>query len=677
MKKKDLYALKSEELVWGEGDDGRVARIFTHRETRKGKQGSLFIIIELSSPSQDGDILVHSLASAFIEGYRTSPGAHEEAFEEALVRTNILLKNMARETTASWLGCLHIILGLWTKKVFLFSAVGSPLLLLLREGVVSEIGKTEKTKEQRNAFEHVFTGAVAENDVLVLLTPGLLEIFPTENLTHILIKYNTFPLEKLEKLLRENRRTVDVLFALLLLHVQKTERKKQERVSVPRAGVAQNLKPDRLVFLSLPRARSHALLLVRSIFFSLKKIDSSRLPALILSPSRIRSILSQYVRFPRYGHITKTGVRLFAAKILSAPRLTRTALLIPLLLITGAVFWITFHDGPRNKEELTDSLQQIESHVAQAENALIFRDKARARTNLSEARLLLSSISSAFSSSDPRLTNLAKKIDGLEDTMLGTIVIEEPKVLWKITNNLGAAPRYLFSNNGKLFAYSDATATMYVKDGEVEKLVFLPDGELRENTPSVFLYSSQRFISFVPGSGMRIFDPATESHDRLDGPLPPQEFDVKDIGSYQEYLYFLGGNGVILKYRLRDSRLVFSEEWTKEPIPLSSAPSFAIDGSIYVTSVENKILKLSNGTVSGNWELPPRFSEGKIIASKDMTYVYLVDRDDSSLLKFSKNGEVLNRYQSPRFNDLTDAIINEAQNKAYLLNDFTVYEIDL
>lgn len=628
MAKANRHAVETEQMVWHAKDDGRIARIFAHREKRKGKHGNLYIVAEISSPSQDAETILHALASSTIEGYHTSHETKEGAFEDAIMRANILLKKMARETTSSWWGSLHVVVALYAKGVLLFSTIGSPLVLLSRTGEVNEISKPQKDGGEITMFENVFTGTLVKDDILLIGTRGLLEIFLTENLKNIISRYEGLPLSKLERLLEERREKIDALFAVLVFRIR---------------GEEDGARDD---------ARKHAVPLLKTAFTYGKALGEL---GRTLRPLRVP------VRVP--------------AVHLATIRHVPIIVIIPIVLIASAVLLRALGDT-NNREDFASVIHEIQSDIGDAENALIFKDKTLARKYIEEARLLLANISSKNASGE-ELTEITKKLKNLEDDLIGTVVIQDPKVAWEITNNLGSPPRYFFISHGKLFAYSDATATMYTK-GVTEKLIFLPVLGPAKTTPSVFRASSGLFLSYVPEKGMRTFNPDTETHRTLENvPHVPEEFEVADIASYRDYVYLLGTNGSILKYRLRDTGLVFVEDWLKNAIPASSTPSFAIDGSIYVTGEQNRILKLTNGIVSQTWELPFEAAGGTLISSDELAYVYLLNRSTYSIVKISKNGEVVNVYQSPRFDNLNDMAVDETQNKAYVLNGFTVYEIDL
>ncbi len=629
----------TEQLIWHSRDDGRIAKIFAHNITRKNRQSNLYIIAEISSPSQDGELLINSLASSVRKAYSESRESAEAAFEDAITQANILIKNMANQTTNTWFGNLHIIVSLAHAGGFFFSTLGEPSLLLLRSGKINEVTKRTKTKEEHTSFNNVFSGNLEEGDVVLMTTPGLLEIFPVENLGHILDRYQGFPVKKLEKLLEENRANIDALFASLAIRIQKRPQEAAQVLSHPSSYAARTVHTKLSVFGTLLNLRPDLLRLISQFTRSFAR----RAPA--VSPRR-----------PPLPKI-------------------RPLLIFPVLLLLtlGTWYGLRDHEPKINTNEI---INEIRTKMETAENALIFHDNDLAGENILEAKLLLAKISMGSSISQ-EIQGLEQSLNQLQDQALGTIIIEDPELVWEIKNNLGASPQNFFISGNTFFAYSGETATMYSK-GDAEKLIFLPVTNREIQAPGVFFAPRNIFLSYIAGEGLRAFDPARETH-RLIGNISniPQDFEVADVSYYNDYLYLLSSGGIILKYRFSDTGLAFVGEWLKEPLSISSSPSFAIDGSIYVAGGESDVLELANGTISQRWNLPVDIYDAHVVASRDLKYIYIINRGNSSVLKLSKGGEILNQYQSPKFNDLNDIFVDESRNKGYVLSGFKVYEIDL
>lgn len=646
MRRTNKNKVVTEHLVWQDRNDGRVAKVFVHNVSRRNKRGSLYIVTEVSCPSQDGDTLINTIVPAVVKGYTDSQESHEVALEDAITRANIVLKNMEHETTSTWFGNLHMVIGLLAGQKLYFSTIGNPEVLLMRNGKIGGITKTAK-EESTLYFKNVSSGELVEEDNILVYTPGLLEIFPLENLMRIIEQYEGFPASKFELLLEENRGRVNALFALVSFRCKK------------RSG---QIASDQA-----PLIRSAKNSLIRTPFDALSHIIKTLLTAVKNITGVSLSIVQKAnIGFPVLNHNIQK-------KQISHPWRALAVILI-LSLLVGV--WNIFRDHGTETADMSVLVDETQKKIEAAENALIFNDKGLASKNILDARLLLARVSQSDTDS-VEVNNLKKATEELEDKIFGTVIVEDPKLVWEIKNNLGSPPTDLFISGNKFFAYNETQLVIYSK-GDVEKLIFLPVSSRSSLAPGIFMKPQNRFFIYASENGMLSFNPVTEKYEDIGSALAvPENFDTLDISYYHDYVYLLGSGDTIIKYLLANNGLQYIGEWFEEPIPLSSITSFAVDGSIYVAGKGGTILKLANGKVLQEWKIPVDPSEIKISASEDLDYLYIIDMAGSSILKLSKDGEILNNYKSSKFKKLNDIFIDEEQNRMYVLDGFNVYEINI
>jgi len=105
--------------------------------------------------------------------------------------------------------------------------------------------------------------------------------------------------------------------------------------------------------------------------------------------------------------------------------------------------------------------------------------------------------------------------------------------------------------------------------------------------------------------------------------------------------------------------------------------SSAIDGSIWVLNQDNTITRYYTGEFQENIELdvfpfPEEFTQINI-----RNNLYISEPKNNRLIILEKNGKVIRQFQSEQFNNLKSFALSENGKTIYLLNNTTIYRIEL
>lgn len=154
--------------------------------------GSLALLAETINLPSGGvekftarDILDNLAATIRNEYYRLPSRDMLASFEAALATANSALSRTAEQGGADWLMNLHVAVAAYADDLVHVSRVGSPSLLLIRNGKVTDIGDDLSDPAVRNpraAFTNVASGTVTENDVVVLTGQNVFRIIPKDRL---------------------------------------------------------------------------------------------------------------------------------------------------------------------------------------------------------------------------------------------------------------------------------------------------------------------------------------------------------------------------------------------------------------------------------------------------------------------------------------------------------------
>ena len=154
-----------------------------------------------------------------------------------------------------------------------------------------------------------------------------------------------------------------------------------------------------------------------------------------------------------------------------------------------------------------------------------------------------------------------------------------------------------------------------------------------------------------------------------------------DFASYNSNLYFLDTSGSrIMRSLYGDSGYSKPSNWLKEPVDISKAVNFTLNGSVYVLLDSGKVLKFEGGklsdfSVSGYSKTLSKNTY--IYTGSGLDYVYLVDKDNKKVVQFTESGVYQKTYD---FGDsgvasISSLYVNSDNMNLYILSETKVYEV--
>jgi predicted nucleic acid-binding protein len=150
------------------------------------------------------------------------------------------------------------------------------------------------------------------------------------------------------------------------------------------------------------------------------------------------------------------------------------------------------------------------------------------------------------------------------------------------------------------------------------------------------------------------------------------------IAPYLSNFYILDKKEGVLKFTPSQEGLV-KLEYFKSPKPdISKANSLAIDGSVWILTLDGKVLKFTSGepdqfTITGLDK--PLSSPAKIFTHIDLENIYILDNGNSRIVKLSKSGSFQNQYTSAVIKNAKDFDVLESNKKIHILSEGKIYEM--
>jgi len=166
----------------------------------------------------------------------------------------------------------------------------------------------------------------------------------------------------------------------------------------------------------------------------------------------------------------------------------------------------------------------------------------------------------------------------------------------------------------------------------------------------------------------------------VDPPSFEFSFDLSD--SYLSNLYFLDKKTCeIIKYpHLRGSKWGAPKKWMKDKGPCSNPKSMAVDGSVWILNKDNSVLRYYSGFFEESIVLdffPFLENITQIKTKANIPYLYLLEPVKNRVIVINKTGKIIKQFQSQKFDNLKDLDISQDGKTIYLLNNSTVYKIEM
>jgi len=163
---------------------------------------------------------------------------------------------------------------------------------------------------------------------------------------------------------------------------------------------------------------------------------------------------------------------------------------------------------------------------------------------------------------------------------------------------------------------------------------------------------------------------------------PSFEFSFDLSASYFSSLYFLDKKTCeIIKYsHLGNLNWDSAKKWMKDKGPCSNPKSMTVDGSVWILNGDNSILRYYSGFFEESIVLdffPFLENITQIKTKTDIPYLYLLEPVKNRVVVIDKKGKIIKQFQSEKFDNLKDLDISENGKTIYLLNNSTVYKIEM
>lgn len=447
--------------------------------------------------------------------------------------------------------------------------------------------------------------------------------------------------------------------------------------------LAANTLKDKIFFkkkTALPRAKKIAVAvknfvtyLINLTIYAFKLItDKEKLLAAAAKIKSIPALINKKIR----------GLSRWFKNLNKKNRILLIVAIGSILLLAQNLLVLSIRNNKIEEEKAyTDLAKPIEQKENQVAASLLYGNEDNAKKLLNEIKDLIAKLPRETGDQAKQYEIFEKKLNEQLDKVGHVVKIENPKELAVFSNlNPNADPTNLIlSPDGKIYSGDSGQKTIYSLDLSNNLITAIagldPDIKLLKYPAA----SKSGNIYYFNGGSVIQLNAKTEAIKSLPVNIPDNPRNIAATAEYNNKLYLLDKQkNQIYRFNKRGSGFTAGAEWMKEKADFSNAVSMSIDGRIYVLLSDGRLLKYLRGKKE-DFTLdavePAIEQAAKVVVSKKLEYIYILEPSKQRLIVFNKNGDFLMQYQSDKFTDLKDFAVDESAKKIYFLNGSSVYEI--
>ena len=599
--------------------------------------GGLYLIGLLKNTLPKNKNLLENLAQIIKrEYYRPKALSPERALKETLKQVNDFLEDLAKRGDVSWLGNLSFLaMGLKSFK-WNFSKVGEIKIFLIRGKKLVDVEKRARLSEIEpyplRVFGSLVSGKMAEGDAILILTKEVFDFFEKEKL-----------FQEIEKIGFVNEKILKEIF----------EKRKEEVLKI--FGICLLLLFTKEI---LPKKREMFLKKVSPMELKFKEIFSPILNFYKrFKPPKLKP---KKIEFPKF----KLPAIKFSKKIV---------LILVWILILFLGYSYSSYEEKKEFQRYEEVLTDFQKKYEQAESYLITKNQRLNKEGEEILRGISNDVSPFLSKKMPSKLkdefDLFNKKTLKELFELNKLEMIEPELVFEFKPR-EFIPQKMISSNGSLYFFSPLVTKIF----ELEKGVFETENKLNfgANFDDQILFFSKpdQIIVLKEGEIFKVF---------LKSPYP--EFDPNDLSIFNKNLYFLDKKeGRIVKYSWQKGFQWQEPRISIENEKLIGAKSIAIDSTIWVLGVNNKVFEIFGGKIQKEIDLEifPEIKDfSKIYTSSALPYLFILEPVQKRIIILEKSGEIFKQFKSEKFDNLLDFSVSKDGKTIYLLNGLKLLKIPL
>ncbi len=672
---------------------GTLRIIEIKRPLAKGET-RLALLIEIETSDKENEKIITILANELeLQLFNAPAQSLEFAFENALSKANLAIKDTLLAKPKNWLNKIHILVMAASDQEMHISAVGNiHAFLIHRDKVVDVIGAQNapvlKAPNPVKLFSNIISGHLLLNDAIAIVNESVLDYLSLERIRKTaqedapeasLAKFRELlqaaPANKQFGFYIIKRLAGPVHPAAAPARIAEEAARPHEAEHFPRPNAVKKLTPILaqafqigLSFLLKGFSR-----LLDKILEQLIKLGS----ALAQTPPIIKSLARDASARRYYGEKFTAAVaarkQTLTAGFKNMPARRKNILLATVILavlFAGSIAGRLYSQGRIKNQAALDKLRSaITQKIDQAEASLIYQDEAHSRLLLKEATEQLAGLGTE--------TDLKNKIQELINRLDKRVPLGEFEIIAAIT------PPENYENTGLVFLGGD----IYYYNGPQTRVVKI--NPATENPSAALAVAGlEPFVRALPYDKQTLLLVGDKTATFLNvgtksaapKPLSLATAAPYAFTTYARNLYALSGaDNSLIRFR-ENAYGTTPAAWLKEAYNLNEAVDLAVDGALYLLKTNGDIAVFLSGNLNREirWTASGAPGAGlKLYTTEDLDALYVLDPREERLVVIGKSGELRAQFTSPQLKSARSFLVEKNGQDLYILAQDAILRVTL
>ncbi|MEZ4180268.1 MAG: hypothetical protein R3B41_01965 [Candidatus Doudnabacteria bacterium] len=659
--------------------------VYTFAETINSQDTELYVICELPmfnpAAADECQRISQAITSAIKRSYRGEVEA--ETFENALALINEELSKLVTIGKTHWLGKLNAIIGVKHNDILSVSSVGKISALLYRDGKFVSVTEPGNTNQPLKTFEHFSEGKLKLNDMFVLSTSQLFNHLSVDRIKKLVDK-NELPIaaQEIIEILQDDMGPEIACGSIFALQTEPSPEITPDEVDL---AEFLNQSPDQQSQSLSPQIKSQ----IKAGFIP-HSVKNYAKTGGILAKSFFADIKDKYLKLSYWrnlanhsgqtigmvqGKLKSTAKKIQPERINNYSRQKKFFMLagvgLVLILVVNIAIAKLQNNSTQTVQFNTEQLTEIEKQLNDANASLIFGDETKARELFAQAQNLLNNLGQPESQENIDKVNELKTLAQDLDKKLNKVETATVKNLGTLasSDHLIALPDYIaVENNRTIVSYNRNNGS--ISDNELSTSESIIQAIALKNADRAAVYN---------GSELLIWNTETGSVTNGTKDQVPNQSDFGGMKTYavNNKVYIIDQADAVIRSFATTNTGFTNPQTSVEDQALKNAIDLAIDGNIYFIS-GGEIYKYNSGDKQDFSPAVKNLSDqSKIYTELDYEYIYLLDPENNKIIVLNKEGGLVKNITSDQFTNLRDFVVDENNDKIYVLNGDQLLQIEL
>lgn len=673
--------------------------VFVMAEKVDATESELYAVCELPmlNPAAAADCqrICEAIAAAMRRGYRSL--VNDNTFENTLAHINDELGKLAGLGKTHWIGKLNAIVAVKNGSTLYLSSTGKMTALLLRDGKFNTIVESEPPRHPLKTFESLSVGTLRLDDMLIFSTNQLFNHISIDRLQNILedALLGEAATEIIE-ILRDNAGPEVAFGAVFALQIepgaeaegevdlgqyitQPMVRDNEERAQVTVGEMEERFASEEIADENRTTLEKIKHLGLKATHFSRKHLGRGlksiqRQTKNLPKPSidGVRAAVTKAK--PNMGLMTEHFQR--ARAQVHPDTFRRFSWQKKFFFVCAVIFLVALVVNialtQRHKSTVTNTqnsqtqLAEMKKLADDANASFLYNDREKALELAGQLAVQLEQFSGEDQGHQAELDEIRRLLTELQNKLENRTAVNASSVAALTeSENLIALPAYLATEtNRNIVSYNRSSGS--VQDNFLKSSESIVSGSAVSGTLAA-IYNGSELFSWNPTTGILSspFSGSVPNRDNFGGlrvyPVNSKVY-VIDRSAKKIVNFGVAAQGIT------------SPATSVENDELSGATDLAIDGNIFVSLNNGKILKFQSGQQQefNLQTASPLSARIKLYTENGFNYLYILDRDNKQVLAIRKTGDdagsVAAIYTSSQFTNLKDFTVDEKNKTVFVLN---------